>query len=201
VLDDTIIEFQSAIKYVAAGGYFTYIVTEDDTVYNCGENNFGQLAVDPSVVKGRARFNRVDLPAKVKLIACGRAFAMIVTSDNQFISVGANGELQLGKDTTEHHSFDTTPFGIKNAYNFVQLSCGHNFALALTHDGQVMFTTNIFEQDTSVPDLGYWSFIDTFGPSGVIVDQIACSMYASAFRASKFISQYSLQQMLIYTSR
>ncbi|MFL8619916.1 hypothetical protein Q3390_20375, partial [Clostridioides difficile] len=88
---------------ITCGGSYTFIIKNDNTVWSCGSNSYGQLGLGDNTQ--RNILTKVDID-NVKKIACGSYHTFIIENDNTIWSCGRNnnGELGLG-DTDSRTTF------------------------------------------------------------------------------------------------
>ncbi len=92
-------------KQVNAGVRHTTILTEDGTVFACGDNYHGQLGLGDGI--GRRTFTAVPaLPEAVviKQVVAGESHTMIIAQDGTLFACGKNHDGQLGLGDTENRS-------------------------------------------------------------------------------------------------
>lgn len=109
----------TSIKQISCRYYFSIFLLEDGTVWNCGQNNYGQLGRPiadgtPMVMN----HGQVAAISAVKYVVCGRYYALFVSENNMVWNCGANNFGQLGRMTdsgstsaTNVDSLDSEVFG------------------------------------------------------------------------------------------
>ena len=93
------------IKSVYYGAYHTFILKNDDTLWGCGDNEYGQLGLGDNT--NRATFTQITTNTdNIKEVYCGSSYTLILKNDGTLWGCGynGNGELGLG-DTTDRYTF------------------------------------------------------------------------------------------------
>ena len=116
------------IKKIYCGGSHTFILKNDDTLWGCGHNGYGQLGLGDTTNK--TTFTQITTNADdVKEIYCGDCYTFMLKNDGTLWSCGYNtdGELGLG-DTSNRTTFTQVT---TNADDIKSVYCGtlHNFIL------------------------------------------------------------------------
>ena len=122
------------VKQIACGGYFTFIIKNDGSVWTCGYNNYGQLGLGAMDDNAHKTFTQVttNINNDVKQIACGRSFTFIIKNDGSVWCCGYNNRGQLGLgDTTARTSFTQVTTNVKQA------ACGSQYTVMLKNDGSL----------------------------------------------------------------
>jgi alpha-tubulin suppressor-like RCC1 family protein len=136
--------FSGTPEQVAAGDRLTLVLTNNGTIYGCGENGDGELGIG-SIVTPQTTLTLMHSPlggfsGAPEQLAAGDAFTIVLTNDGSIYGCGRNDEGQLGIGSiaspqttlTLMHSpvggFSGTP---------EQLAAGDRFTLALTNDGTI----------------------------------------------------------------
>ena len=88
--------YKKIAKMVSVGKTHTMILTEDGTVFACGDNYWGQLGLNNN--NNQDTFTVVPLPegTVVKQVICGDEISMILTDDGKVFTCGKNMDGQLG---------------------------------------------------------------------------------------------------------
>ena len=87
----------SNIKQIYGGRYYTLLLTDDDTLYACGSNSYGQLGLgDNNEINTFALIP--NTPSNIKQIQGGNFHILLLTDDNKLYVCGGNlyGQLGLG---------------------------------------------------------------------------------------------------------
>jgi len=112
----------------------TLLLTDDDTVYACGDNSYGQLGLGDN--NKRHTFTRIpNTPRNITHIVCGYAHSMLLTDDDTVYVCGYNyhGQLGLG-DEVEKNTFALIP---NTPSNIKQIRSGNYYSMVLTDDDTV----------------------------------------------------------------
>ena len=139
------------VKQIACGFEHTMLLLEDGTLLGAGNNGFRQLGIDsptdrvdtfqPITKTGVANTTKID---KVKQIACGYEYTMLLLEDGTLLGAGNNGFRQLGIDSTSY-SVDTfqpiTRSGVANTTKIDKvkyIACGFGHTMLLLEDGTLL---------------------------------------------------------------
>ena len=125
----------SDIKQIACGGYHTFIVKNDGSLWVCGDNSSGQLGLNDST--NRTTFTQVTINVNndVKQIACGQYYSFIIKNDGSVWSCGTNDDGQLGLgDTTSRSAFTKVTTNVSNVKEIV---CGYEHTFMIKNDGSL----------------------------------------------------------------
>jgi alpha-tubulin suppressor-like RCC1 family protein len=113
----------SNVKDINCGHYHTVLLTNDNEIWACGYNNFGQLGLGDNT--DRKAFTKVTKPStmtsNIKDIICGANHTILLTNDNEIWACGYNYNSQLGLgDTTNRNIFTkvTKPDGMLNTLGY-----------------------------------------------------------------------------------
>lgn len=128
----------SDIKSIAVGINHTLFLTNNNTVWACGYNAFGQLGNGTS---GNSSSIPIQIPSfdNVKAIAAGWDFSLFLKNDSTVWVCGQNGFGALGDSTIVNNQ--NTPRQI-NLDSIVAISAGSWFSLFLKSDGTVWASGN-----------------------------------------------------------
>jgi alpha-tubulin suppressor-like RCC1 family protein len=77
----------SNVLSVTCGARHTIIITKNNELYSCGDNDYGQLGLGDN--NNRNIFTKVDIP-NVLSVACGSNHTMIITKNNELYACGNN---------------------------------------------------------------------------------------------------------------
>ena len=123
---------------VAAGAYFSLVVSEDGRLFAFGSNAYGELGVEG----GGNQHTPVEAatPAGVRLQAAhgGRAHTLGLTRRGCVCAAGRNVHGQLGLGQEVEAAYVLTAVEALRGEHVVQLACGNNHSLAVTLDGRVL---------------------------------------------------------------
>ena len=120
------------IKEIYCGGYHTFILKNDGTLWGCGDNSKGQLGLGD--ITKKTTFTQITTNTdNIKEIYCGGSHTFILENDGALWGCGDNsyGQLSLG-DTTNRTTFTqitTNTDDIKSIY------CDSHYTLILKNDG------------------------------------------------------------------
>ena len=127
---------------VAAGAYFSLVVSEDGRLFAFGSNAYGELGVGHTVEGGGNQHTPVEAatPAGVRLQAAtgGRAHTLGLTRRGAVCAAGRNVHGQLGLGEAVEATHVLTAVEALREEHVVQLACGNNHSLAVTLDGRVL---------------------------------------------------------------
>ncbi|KAL9651036.1 hypothetical protein ABK040_012780 [Willaertia magna] len=125
------------IKLAAFGRSHSVVVTVNNEVFTCGDNNCGQLGLQ-NVRKNNIYTKVNDLPFKEKIIqlSCGYNFTVLLTETGEIYSCGQNssGQLGIGIGT------DILQFTKIDAPLCKELFVGGFFVFLLTFNKNLYFT-------------------------------------------------------------
>ena len=83
------------IKSIYCGKYYNIILKNDDTLWGCGRNDYGQLGLGDT--NNRKTFTQITTNVDdIKEIYCGESYVLILKNDNTLWGCGNNGGGQLG---------------------------------------------------------------------------------------------------------
>ncbi|KAL9655683.1 hypothetical protein ABK040_002341 [Willaertia magna] len=150
------------VKIVSCGGYFVIIVTQDNMIYACGENSYGQLGISPDFTKYTSTLTPINLqfkdtdqdedllhstkPYNIKLVKCGKAFTFLLIEEKgsnnedhveeKLFVFGRNADGQLGVEGSPN------VFPPKQVTKFIGkrikfIGCGFGHAIIVTTDNKI----------------------------------------------------------------
>jgi len=133
------------VVYVAAGGSHTYVISSSTTVFGCGSNARGQLAVtaNDDAPAARALWMQCSSFMRLKIIqiACGESHTMALATDGELFTWGAGdgGRLGLG-DVRSRSAPERVPFFRGRSSHaddggpgtIGSISCGYHHSMAVT---------------------------------------------------------------------
>ena len=118
---------------IAVGGDFAMVLGSDGTLWDWGENNYGQLGngstligntIQPQEVRGQG--------SGIVQIAAGDLYAMQLLSNGTVWAWGQNGAGELGNGTTSGiQGANPTPVQVTGLGSVTQISAGQSFGLAI----------------------------------------------------------------------
>ena len=127
-------------KAIAAGGYHSIVLKQDNSVWTTGENSYGQLGYGTTT----SRSNFVQVVASgAQAIAAGHDHSMVLKQDGSVWATGRNNFGQLGDGTrTSSETF------VKVISSGVQtVAAGDWDSMVLTHDCSLWATgSNVYGQ-------------------------------------------------------
>ena len=135
--DDKVVRCSS----VSCGRRHTVVIADDDTVYGCGDNEFGQLG---SADRFYGHFVLIDLPEALQRrravsVSCGNEHTAVLLDDGVLLMTGHNkfGQLGVDKDTIsrsrELRQLDRD-WGWER---YACVSCGGEFTAAVSRTGRL----------------------------------------------------------------
>ena len=104
----------SDVKQITCGSYHTFILKNDDSLWSCGDNEYGQLGLNDTT--NRTTFTQVttNINNDVKQVICDACSVhiFILKNDDSLWSCGYNYYGQLGlNDVTDRTTFTQVPRG------------------------------------------------------------------------------------------
>ena len=122
------------IKSVYCGYRHAFILKNDDTLWACGDNQYGQLGLGDT--SRRYTFTQVITNVNdVKTIYCGYNYTFILKNDGTLWGCGQNSKGQLGLGDAGAGDKSTFTKITTNAYNVKLVHCGSQYAIILKNDG------------------------------------------------------------------
>eukprot|EP00736_Rhodelphis_marinus_P010920 Rmarinus@m.28861 len=131
------ISFESAgrVRSLSAGGDFSSLVTEHGIAYVWGDNQFGQLTVEPSEMSHsfapvKCQFEWQQQGEFTAFVSCGYTHAAAVSSAGSLVTWGSNTHGELGRGSKSHHG----------GCEFVpelccsRVECGNECTIVSTHE-------------------------------------------------------------------
>jgi alpha-tubulin suppressor-like RCC1 family protein len=136
--------FDVRIVKVTCGSGFTVALDSTGHVYAWGYNNAGQLGNNNAGTNSQIPIN-VSLFGSISgrtvvAIACGGSHTLALDSTGQVHAWGANGNGQLGNNTSANTSpipINVSAFGSLSGNTVVAIACGLNHTFALDSTGQI----------------------------------------------------------------
>lgn len=116
---------------IACGEEHFVILTNDNKIYGCGKNNYGQLG-QPLTIYNKNTLIRITNFNNVKQISCGSYSTVFLTYDNIIYSLGLNNYGQFGSGNN-NNSFTPIPMLTEN---FIpqKVICGGYHTIIITND-------------------------------------------------------------------
>lgn len=146
-------------KAIAAGGYHSCAILDNDTVKCWGRNTFGQLGLadadnrgdDPNEMGDNLSIANLETeidfsvePKTAKSISAGLNHTCVVLDDNNLKCWGDNSYGQLGQGDTQNRADDTNEMGeylyaieLGTGRTAKSVSAGNNLSCAILDDGSV----------------------------------------------------------------
>ena len=118
---------------MACGGYHTWVLTTDGTLFSCGWNEDGQLGRRTGGTASARTLARVDppLPARVDpplpdgfkaaQVACGNLHTWVLTTDGALFSCGRNRDGQLGVTQGGIHYTKVSPWRVSTCRIYIYM--------------------------------------------------------------------------------
>ena len=125
------------IKLVYCGGFHTFILKNDGTLWSAGYNSDGQLGLGDNT--NRITFTQATTNTDdIKSVYCGNYYTLMLKNDGTLLGCGYNGEGQLGlggfNNKNTFTEITTNTDDIKSVY------CGSQYTLILKNDGTLWGT-------------------------------------------------------------
>lgn len=122
----------NGIKDVEAGGSFSLARNIKGQLYVWGDNDNGQLGIDPDVASFRYTPDMVEgLAGKIKAMAAGKDHVVALLKNGTMQAWGLNFSGQLGNGTDENAY---RPVQVDTAVKMRSISASGNFNLAISRD-------------------------------------------------------------------
>lgn len=126
----TPIKIMDEVKAASAGGNFSMILKNDNSLWACGQNEFGQLGItDP--FGGMAPVKVMD---NVKSVSAGQLQTLIVKLDGGLWVCGYNGDGVLGTGQREERIFE--PVKVADDVRYAATTSGNHSAI-IKNDGSL----------------------------------------------------------------
>jgi regulator of chromosome condensation len=103
----------------------------------CGQNDVGQLGLDPDEVMEKTRPALLPEVADIVDVKAGGMHSLGLTKDGEIWSFGCNDEGALGRDTETEEGSENKPRKIKLPGRVVKISAGDSHSACLLDDGRV----------------------------------------------------------------
>jgi alpha-tubulin suppressor-like RCC1 family protein len=83
---------------ISGGRFHTIVLMTDGTIYGCGESQFGQLGLGPSITTSQYTIAQMinNTGKTPKAISCGERHTIVLMTDGTIYGCGLNGNNQLG---------------------------------------------------------------------------------------------------------
>ena len=115
-----------------SSSYHSLILKNNDTLWSCGYNAYGQLGLGDTT--NRTTFTQITTNTdNIKEVYCGGSYTIILENDGTLWSCGNNGDGQLGLgDTNNRYTFTQIT---TNVDNIKEIYCGTDHTLILKNNG------------------------------------------------------------------
>lgn len=144
------------IQQVSAGENYTIVLTENNLLWVCGNNNYGQMGGYGDTYL--ETFKKIHWPKKrgqIQQIVTGGYHSIVLTSDNRLWVCGNNGFGQLGlNDRQDRFTFSEVEWP-EDRSRIRQVIAGHDYTIVLTQDNQLWVCG-----DNNVGQLGLGDEVD-----------------------------------------
>ena len=131
---------------LAGGGGHTLLADNNDRLYGAGWNNKGQLGLGENY-EDVMRFTEVNISlgsketeTKIRKVACGWDFSIILLSNGTVYGCGSNAFGQLGLSENTQRCSIFTPLVVELNIFVIDVSCGMRHTLLLDKNGNVYST-------------------------------------------------------------
>ena len=131
---------------LAGGGGHTLLADNNDCLYGAGWNNKGQLGLGENY-EDVMRFTEVNISfrskeneTKIRKVACGWDFSIILLSNGTVYGCGSNAFGQLGLSENTKRCSIFTPLAVELNIFVIDVSCGMRHTLLLDKNGNVYST-------------------------------------------------------------
>ena len=134
----------SNVVDVKCGDYHTIVLTSNQEVYSCGNNEYNQLGRKYDVIYSKS-VKQINPLSEIIRIGCGASHSMCIDIHNNFFVFGSNEYGQLGLDCKliEHNTVIQHP----TLSNVVDISSGGNHTFIKTLSNEIYaFGCNEFSQ-------------------------------------------------------
>jgi alpha-tubulin suppressor-like RCC1 family protein len=130
------------ITRVAAGEYFTVVISSDGEVFSWGKNDNGELGDGTNVTKNMpiaVDLSGVISSKNIKEIAVGRDHTVVLSNDSFVFAWGSNGNGQLGDGTLNQRyvPIAVNSSGVLSGKVISHVSAGDSFTVVVSSDGKV----------------------------------------------------------------
>src|SRR5262249_10130259 len=92
------------VKSIFCGNFHTFVVSEDNILYSCGQNDNGQLGLSDN--QNRNTFQKVTIPnnEEIKQVIISDETTFILTTNNSLYACGENDKGQLGLSDNQNRN-------------------------------------------------------------------------------------------------
>ena len=141
-------------KQVSCGYRFTICLSDDNSLYSFGFNNYGQLGIGNN--DDFQLPQKVESLTNVEFIECGGSHVFCKTLNNKIYCWGYAQFGRLGIQKRENHNTPILCSSIPNE-NIVDIKCGHAHTLLLTSIGDVFSCGNNMNRQTGIQNCQNYS--------------------------------------------
>lgn len=141
-------ELSQKLVMAATGRWHSLFLMSDNKVLACGESKLGQCGTNKKQVL-RPMLVKMPTSDKVKKVACGGQFSLILTESGNIWAFGSPAYGQLGQNDDGQRivsagrvelDYKSSPVqigGILKNKKIIDIACGDNHSLALDSDGAI----------------------------------------------------------------
>jgi alpha-tubulin suppressor-like RCC1 family protein len=101
----TVVTNDDLARFIDCGAYHSVVLLANGSTYVCGDNTYGQLAVDPTLLTNANTLGVVPAISNVVSAAAGHYHTILITYSGSVITFGRNQGGQLGIGTTSAYNF------------------------------------------------------------------------------------------------
>ncbi|KAL9652282.1 hypothetical protein ABK040_011942 [Willaertia magna] len=87
--------YNEKIKFIRCGFNFIYLITNNNSIYSIGKNNYGQLGLEKEITF-RNFFTKINILTNVKDLQCGSVHAILLDNFGNIYGTGYNNWYSLG---------------------------------------------------------------------------------------------------------
>jgi alpha-tubulin suppressor-like RCC1 family protein len=93
------------VRFIECGAYHSVVLLENGASYVCGDNTYGQLSQDPTIIFSSNTLGVVPGISNVVSAACGHFHTILITYVGNVVSFGRNQGGQLGVGTKTAYEY------------------------------------------------------------------------------------------------
>jgi alpha-tubulin suppressor-like RCC1 family protein len=143
------------INQIVCGGYHTFVLTNDNQIYACGNNTHNELGL--GYIDNKNKFTKLENSpwqnAKIRQIICGWYHTYILTYNNDLFACGLNEEGQLGLGDNKYRTvFAKLVYTPWRGSSIKQVACGYYYTFVLTDNNQLFACGNNLYGQLSLGD-------------------------------------------------
>ncbi|XP_049793001.1 X-linked retinitis pigmentosa GTPase regulator-like [Schistocerca nitens] len=129
----TLLPLGQKVSQVSCGYYHSAFITEDGSLFTCGETENGKLGI-PS---GTSALARVDAGAKVVSVTCGGSHTVALTEEGGVLVFGSNerGQVGMGSRIVQCQKPSRLLLSCASDATVVDASCGESHSAFVTSNG------------------------------------------------------------------